>query len=196
MACSAEGKPIFVKIGRESGVVKEYAFRPGTVYSDVLKIAGIHINSEIEAFILNGVGRDLGILSNFALDKDVIILRPKEIGMIIKIGRVGQPLMTLKVDKNSTVRMCLVVAGITVNETEDVWLHVNDRSPGTKAAMERCMSNGEFIIIEKKKDPKREMIASILGDFYEENMCSECGIIGGLDIRELGSWVERILEIK
>ena len=152
MACGATSV-VFVKIGREGHPIKEFAVTSNTTYSDVFNKAGLVINTDKETLYKNGIIQVLGMMSSFVCNNDILIVKPKAFPRMItvKVSRVGSTISPILVPERSTVKQCLVSAGMLPFADEDVWLHENDTSKGYLVTMDQVMWNGYTLILEKRK---------------------------------------------
>jgi len=152
MACVATSV-VFVKIGREGQSIKEFAVTSNTTYADIFRKAGLIMDTERETIHRNGIPQMTGIMSSFVCNNDVLIIKPKAFPRMItvKVSRVGSTISPILVSERSTVKQCLVSAGMLPFADEDVWLHENDTSKGYIVTMDQVMWSGYTLILEKRK---------------------------------------------
>lgn len=162
MSCSAEHKPLFVKVGRMNKTIKEYCVNSGITYSDLFIKHGMGTLTGMDSIVLNGKTVSMGILSNFVQDKDVILVTSAPSTIHVRVGRVGSLLTTVHIEPNVSVTSILGAAGIHVCYDEDIWIHRDGELRGFKVSTDYVPQDGDIIVVEKKKDPRIAKIAEIM----------------------------------
>lgn len=192
MGCMAEKKIIFVKVGRMGERVQEMAYTEGVLLYDALTGAGIVLAHDDRVFVNDARIETVGgyILH---MNSIVLIKKAEQAKMItVRVGRVGQSIRNITIKDGSTVKECLILAGMLPFTNEEIWLHEDENHrPGYKVDDKRQMRDGFCIILEQKRDEKKCAILRIMAECFEEVSGDE------LDWEDIPTiYADRIIAIK
>jgi hypothetical protein len=171
MSCQMEKKMNFIKIGREGGRIIEYAVNAGVTLQDMLNMASIMLTVD-ESIYVNDIKQNGDFLRESVLDRSRIIIK-KEASIIVRVARIGEPLVNIGVSYGSTLNDVLRMARREPNANEDVWIHSNDNSKGRLATNLDGLAVENLIYIVEPKKTLRNKIYGIITK-YCENMSGEC----------------------
>jgi hypothetical protein len=165
MSCG-QSNTIFVKIGKEGGRIQELCLLGGSDISSILSKVYLTVLDD-EEIVVNGNSR----VGQFCPhDKDVILIRKKQVKMIVvKVGKVGEVLKRVSVKDQATIAQALVDSGTRMACDEDIYLHRNGGKDGVKVVQTLSgLNEGDVIIIEKRKIPSvQDQLHYVLNEYCE-----------------------------